>query len=140
MVGRRLGVVGAAAAGILLLAAQAAYATGGGSNQGTAGVVFNNVTVGGITFSGTCTYFIGPSGLTIAGQASAAGGVVAETSIICRVQHASFQSVSSAAMPGPAVATATTSSTAVPGTAVCIAMSALTNTGVSASTGSFCVS
>jgi len=133
-----LGIVGAVAASAVVLATQSAYATGGGSNQGTEGVVFNNVTAGGITFHGTCSYFIGVDGLTIVGQGSAVGPSVLATSVTCTVRQGTFSTSSSSGLTaGTTAATETTGLPPVPGTGVCVSITAFT--GITVSSGTFCV-
>ena len=143
MVARRLGVIAAIATGTVALATQGAYATGGGFNEGVAGFVFNTVTVGGVTFSGSCEYSM-TSRVTIAGHATAASASpVAATSVTCTVEHGSPvppTTVSSGLMPGPAAAVASTGQLQVRGTAICISISALTASGAVATTGQFCAS
>lgn len=141
MFARRLGVVGVIAASVLTLATQSAYATGGGTNRGDSGVVFNNVSVGGITFTGTCDYFINSTGLTINGQDTAAGTNVSTTSITCRVDQGTFStSVFGGPTTGTAASITETGLPPFPGTAVCITMSAFTTAARTVSTGEFCVS
>jgi hypothetical protein len=137
---RRVLTVTAVASVVLLALAQAASAAGGGTNQGTAGFVYNNATASGITFTGICAYSIDPAGLTITGQAHAAGAV-ASTSITCTVKHpGGFQTSSSATLVGASVVTSTAGAPPVPGIAVCITMSAVSaTTGLPVSVPQFCV-
>lgn len=142
MFARRLGVTGAAAAAVAVLAAQGAYATGSGQNTGVTGFVTNTVTVGGVTFTGSCQYSL-TSRVTINGHATATSTTpVAATTLTCTVEHASPvpPTVISKTMAGPAVAIASAGQLQIRGTAICITMSALTATGSSVGTGEFCVS
>jgi hypothetical protein len=141
MLARRLGLLSTVAA-VVVLAAQGAYATGGGNNTGVSGFVFNTVTVGGVTFSGSCQYSM-TTRVTITGHATAASTPpVAATSITCTVEHAGPvpPSVSSATMAGPAVTTNSTGQLQVRGSAICITMSAVAADGSTANAGEFCVS
>jgi len=138
MFARRLGVVGAIAASGVLLCAQGAYATGGGLNTGAEGFVYNNVTVGGVTFTGSCQYDNGASGLTISGQATAAGQVTA-TTITCTVKHfVGSDDVARATLPGP-FAAVEAERLVNPGSAICIDMSAVKLDASFADTGQYCV-
>lgn len=128
-----VGTVGTA----LVLAGGPAFAAGGGTNQGTAGIVYNNVTQGGITFTGTCAYFIDASGLTITGQASASGSSI--TSITCTVRQGAFATSSTSSSTGPAAATTSTGNPPVPGTGFCITMTGRTAAGTNVSVPQFCV-
>jgi len=143
MSARRHAVLVTIAAATVALAAQGAYATGGGSNTGVAGFVYNTVTVGGVTFTGNCNYSM-TSRVTIAGHATAMSATpVAATSITCTVEHASPvppTTVSSGWISGPAAAVASTGQLQIRGTAICITMSALTATGAVATSGQFCAS
>jgi len=139
MLARRLGVVGAIAASGVILCAQGAYATGGGLNTGAEGFVYNNVTVGGVTFTGSCQYNNGASGLTISGEATAAGEVVA-TTITCTVKHfVGGDDVARATLAGPFAAVEAQRPVANPGSAICIDMAAVKLDATIADTGQFCV-
>jgi hypothetical protein len=139
---RRLGIVGSVGA-VVLLATQVAHATGTGSNAGVAGVVVNTVTVGGVTFAGTCDYAL-TSRLTITGSATAVSTTpVQATSITCSVEHGPVvpATVSSSGWTaGPAAVTASTGQLQVRGTAICIMMSARASDGAETTTGPFCAS
>lgn len=115
-----------------------AHATGGGVNLGVRGVVYNTVTVGGVTMTGVCEYVVDSTGLTITGQATTAGAVVA-MSLRCRVKHATYSTVAQAAMPGPAVAVVSGGNPPVIGTGFCIAMSTVTATAGSVGAPELCV-
>lgn len=115
-----------------------AHATGGGSNQGTIGVVYNSVTVGGVTLSGMCEYHVGASGLTITGQANAAAAAVA-TSMRCRAKHGSYWTDAVGSAPGNTVAVASSGNPPLPGTGVCITMSVTTLAAAAVSAPEFCV-
>jgi len=142
MFNRRFAIVGSVIA-VVTLAAQAGYATGSGANTGVAGVAFNTVTVGGVTFTGSCNYALS-SRLTITGSATAVSATpVQATSITCSVEHGSVvpATVSSSGwMTGPVAVTASTGQLQVRGTAICITMSALASNGVETTTGQFCAS
>jgi hypothetical protein len=140
---RRLGVLGTIAAAAVALAAHGAYATGGGSNTGVAGIVYDNVTVGGITFTGSCEYSM-TSRVTIAGHATAASATpVAATSVTCTVQHESPvppTTSSSGWIAGPAAVTKSVGQLQIAGTAICITMAAQAADGSTVTTGQFCAS
>jgi len=142
MLARRLGVAGAFAASVVVLATQGAYAAGSGENTGVSGFVVNTATVGGVTFSGSCQYSE-TSRVTITGHATASSTTpVASTTITCTVEHTSPvpPTVVSKTMAGSAVALASAGQLQIPGSGVCIAMSAQTAGGSTVSTGNFCVS
>lgn len=142
MSARRLALAGIATAAVALVA-QGAYATGGGNNTGVTGVVFNNATVGGVTFNGSCEYVL-TSRLSIAGHATATSTpAVQATSITCTVEHGSPvpPTVSSSGFKSGSVATTDSiGQLQVRGTAVCITMSAELSDGSIVTTGQFCVS
>lgn len=131
---RGLDAVAACAAVTLVAAPGTAYATGGGTNLGAAGFVYETVTVGGVTFTGTCEY---RAGSFIAGEATAAGPVVT-TGMQCRVKHGTSDSSVSKSSPGLATWVGTDGAVA-PGTGVCISMSAVRLDGGTAWTGEHCV-
>ena len=139
MFARRLAVVGCIAAGTVVLAAQSAYATGGGVSTGTAGFVYDDVTVGGVTFVDSCEYAVTPEGTIVSGQVIAIGEVVS-TRIRCIVVQAGTEPSPSIALPGTFAAVASTNGSRAPVTQLCIEVSAVSLDASFATAGPYCVS
>lgn len=131
-------VVLLAAPMLVVSLATGAEAAGGGWNHGTAGVVYDAVTIEGVTISGACAYHSDPTGITVTGTATAASTrLVASTELRCTV-HTAFTLTWTRNGAGPAVSMAGSSRVPGPGTSVCIEMTAHMVDGSEYPTAPFC--